>query len=673
MRVCGHTLREKPFVMSSRAAVTLTVVVIAIAAVLAFTFGLRKDGDVEGQSGATPGGALSNRGSAPSLESGPASAPEIGVSTRETTARRLIVRGSVLGPVADALGDLRVALSLTDASGPVSSSTTVSINGETARYEYRDSDRLLSALLRGNALRIALEESRQELRSITLAATEVLHIVEHAGSGDVVIERDLDFIPPVLVVGRTVDAGGHAIPDCSTALFLGDPSRWSNAAVKGITSTNGIFRLTLRAKGSGTLLINDPRFHLRSMVLQLPDSGTLDVGDVALEPGCELAGIVKYANPSPLFPLAGLAVTASPTFLNEEGFSSDGILVDNQILRRRGDVVTRERISTVLDEAGRFRFRGLRRGNYMITAGLSLTGPRAKELCGGGGGSLVADAPSSDLVLEWSPSIIAASVRESGGIAQNVRVNFYFDPSTPHFGATTNSHGTCYFFTGDDISRVVVNVNARGYRHAALEVVPQRGRVVEAPLNLIPIEKPASLVLDVVGHDGLPIAEVSYALIPSGSTDARELWVRRAATESEGRLEITGLENGTYELEVRSGQWMAPDDYNAPAHASVLLDPGKTVVRKFKLELGGQLEVRTLDADSTQELNARCALRSSQGELVVSSFHFVGGRRPIAAPVLPAGTYAIEAECEGHESTKFPVTIEAGKRTIARLPMRRSR
>lgn len=100
-----------------------------------------------------------------------------------------------------------------------------------------------------------------------------------------------------------------------------------------------------------------------------------------------------------------------------------------------------------------------------------------------------------------------------------------------------------------------------------------------------------------LGQSGQPLADVLVSFLEVSSDSALPIL---AKTDEQGRIQLRGLEAGTYQIQVKSG------DYRSPARRMVEILPGRTAVVTLILQ-----QLLQLEASSQETLDFKALFRNS--------------------------------------------------------------
>ena len=528
------------------------------------------------------------------------------------------------------------------------------------------------------------------------------------GAGAATVELRVRFLPGGTLEGRVLTAQGAPLPGdaAGTVQLARLKGSQPTPAGRGELGPGGHFTLPLDERG---------RYQVQA---QVPQLGSALLGDLELDPAAdpepvelrlagtgELAGVLVDPLGQPvghfpvgLFPEALLSADPGPA-------ERPPLKVTRywKIREVRGEGLRSGLLRT--DAAGRFHFRGLRGGGYL------LAGPAEHAWLGSpavGSGprqelrSELVSTGTLDLRLIVAHHRLAVRAVGAGGEALPAEPIFcaLADPGgrvVPHGEEPDrweDGAGGVQFHVRPGRAYVVgYAARDRALREEAVSI-PEAPYRTDVLLQLGPRLAPGRLLLLAVGRTGQPLPAGGWVRIRSLQTGferrvSEPSWTDLLGGEPSSDPVEYELAPGRYEVVVHDRRadshglrWPSRPPFGAPVTAEFEVHPGLETRLQLAVRTGGHLALR-LPAPEPPAGSAPAAgepapevsleLRPSGGgaplplELyVVRDLPPFGaprervplGARALSATLIPAGRWLLRATAPGHEPAELPVEIE---------------
>jgi protocatechuate 3,4-dioxygenase beta subunit len=504
------------------------------------------------------------------------------------------------------------------------------------------------------------------------------NIVVLAGAAEKV---DLPLTQGASISGRVVDEEGKPIANARGRLdaageggglraFVRQQRGGERAAFR--TGVDGTFKASRLSPGEGqSLTVTHPDYEARSVGgLSLPAGGARTGVSVVLARGLQLAGVVKDHEGNPV---AGADVTMNQarTFRGGRG----GMQVQMNLV---AGPESRERAVTGSD--GRFVFKGLAKGDYMLAArkpGFSeaiLDPAKVAE-----------DAEPVELVLSAGASISGMVVDTAGQPAEGyfvqIRPRSGGDSPMRGMGPGRGATGPDGFFSidglraGEAYDLLTISGEGAGPRREGVTapaegvelVVPSKGRI-------------SGRVVEAAS--GQPVSDFEIAYNPDRSARGGGMVVRIAGPggprRGAGQREQLHSEDGSFVLdEVPPGTWEVNVDakgYQAGRIGAIVVESGQTkdgVV--VKLSRGSGIRGRVVDAASGRPLpDVRITSETAGGQMRMPMLDLLNGGGGVPTDAdgifeidgLAQGRYMVAAEHPDFSDASQLVDVKEGLASV---------
>ncbi len=481
----------------------------------------------------------------------------------------------------------------------------------------------------------------------------------------VAIEFELHAAPGIR--GRVVDERFQPIEGAKVATLTRGAASADDwvADSEARTAADGTFALPVHTPGEGLLIVSAESRPMHQEVTFLPPHGVVDLGDVVLDPGVSLSGIVIWSRPPPYRVLVGPRVAGSMHVSG--GWEAMG-WVEGRLRRMwaQGDT----------DAEGRFRISGLEPGPHVLDFHSPLLGFPVAALPGLDR-SLEVVVPDQGIQFIVDTPAVFLRASSAGSPVARAGIELQSGESSWSVGGT-GLEGILVVLVPPETDFTAV-VTAEGYWAAeAAFTTPRRGEVidVEVPLRTRDVGKVAVTVADEASK---PIRRAALSFFREG-----ELVRKWSGSSSNGEFLVEDLPVGPYMLEIADEHRSLSSSLLVPAQIDVEVRAHETTRYLASLLLGGRITIRIVDSSGRPVSSASCQLRDSRGHRIDAVFlvtdptsgTFQNSREQVPSvaelptnvwPPLPEGEYTIALEAEGYEPREQRVTVVRGKVTDARV------
>jgi RNA polymerase sigma-70 factor (ECF subfamily) len=328
-------------------------------------------------------------------------------------------------------------------------------------------------------------------------------------------------------------------------------------------------------------------------------------------------------------------------------------------------------IDATADDAGRFRFVGLRSRPYRVRVSAPGFAPDRNEALAR---NVVPGGAEERFVL--SAGVIELRVTRDG--APLAGAELWISGQRGSTSLTADASGRARLF-GEPGVKYDVKLLVRGAAKAAAPsakltvVAPELGAARSEQFETNPAVSPAALVVKL--HGPTPPARAGVALFAEGVDFPNGPEVLRDVAFDGGVVRLDRLPPGRFRVVVRpGGRWDDAGAYFVEQSASVELRAGGETSAEFALEAAGRLSLGARTPDG-RFVAARCVLRTEAGEVV----HFLAPRREVgwsgefrdmlspsgAVVLLPAlrpGVYSVACTVDGAADVgEKRVVVRAGE------------
>lgn len=430
-------------------------------------------------------------------------------------------------------------------------------------------------------------------------------------------ERDdlrLELAPGAAVEGRVLDAAGSPLPDARVTQVVSQPG---TRGASDTTDADGRYRLGGLAPGSHSFAAEHPD-HVRS-VRDLEVTGTSHRLDFRLEAGLSVSGrVVGTAGE----PVDGALVWLRPA--GGRGFFS-------------------RRLSATTGEDGAFTVRGVEPGRYRLSA--RDDGAATAEL---EEPVEVVGSPVQGLVLRFEPG--AAVVGRVLG-AELDDLSRLVVMAAPLDGGGTPARGNVDYEGRFRVEGVTPGT------WMVMTLLGQGEPMATEQVEVEPGQSEVHVDLDVTGGYTLS-GQVLFGGEPYSGARVQVLGEAEmqggfARTDHEGRFRIAGLESGSYRLVVGLGALPHERRVEIDGDREITVDvPAAGVAGTVTAAGGGPVAGADVLLVPAEQDSVRMPLRPNRertGEL--GRFRF---------PAVPAGSYRVRAEKDGHAPAERPVEVTGG-------------
>ena len=507
---------------------------------------------------------------------------------------------------------------------------------------------------------------------------ERANIVVLAGTAEKV---DLPLTAGATLSGRVVDEDGRPIANARGRLapageggiraFMRQQRGGERGAFR--TGKDGAFKASRLPPGDGqSLTVSHPDYESRTLGgLSLPAGGARTGVSVVLARGLSLAGVVKDGEGNPVAG-ADVFMNQARTFRGGRG----GMAVQMNLV---GGPESRERATTGAD--GRFEFKGLAKGDYMLAARKQGFSEAILDPA-----KVAEDAEPVELVLAAGASISGLVVDSNGQPAEGYFVQIRprsggdspmrgLGPGGPGGRGATGADG---FFSidglhaGEAYDLLLMSPDGPGPRREGVTapaegvelVVPGKGRI-------------AGRVVEAAS--GQPVSDFEIAFNPDRSARGGGMVVRFAAGPGGGRRgpgqrEQLHSEDGSFVLdEISPGTWEVNVDakgYQAGRVGGVVVESGQTKDGVLvKLSRGSGIRGRALDATTGRPLpDVRVTAETAGGQMRMLALDLLNGGGGVPTDAdgvfeidgLSQGRYIVGAEHPDYSDASQMVEVKEG-------------
>ncbi|MBI3448973.1 MAG: carboxypeptidase regulatory-like domain-containing protein [Acidobacteria bacterium] len=402
-----------------------------------------------------------------------------------------------------------------------------------------------------------------------------------------------------------------------------------------VTSDDGTFRVHGVTAGVWSLDVESDGFAPKNVAgLKLVEGSGADVGDVTLEPGAVLSGIVTTTSGEPI-PFARGRVTKEFSLLGQFTAEIDGSFQTRSL--KAGEAVT---LTVDADGFGSVEKAGLTPPAEALTIAL----PAASRISG-----TVVDKETNQPIPDFSVSV-SRNRNMGGGMARMAQVM-----QGPE--AAFHDDGGAFTIDGVDPGKIMVSAKASGYRDsqvAELEV----GEGKDLTGVTLTLDHAAHVSGTIVDGRGRP---VSGATVDKKETSGGGFGMmirggagRGATSDGDGNFVLDGLSRERMTLSVTH------DDYES---STVDVDTSRDVENlKVSLSRGGSIAGTVLHQDDGSPVDRATVTATAAG-----SDRFSGARSVTAGPDgafaiegVSAGRYTLHAEAAGLTPADQEVIVDAG-------------
>jgi protocatechuate 3,4-dioxygenase beta subunit len=499
------------------------------------------------------------------------------------------------------------------------------------------------------------------------------NIVVLAGATEKV---DLPLVPGAAISGRVVDEDGKPIANARGRLTSGGEGglrafmRQQRGGERGAfrTGVDGTFKAARLTPGDGqSLTVSHAEFESRTIGgLSLPAGGTRSGVSVVLSRGLSLLGIVKDGDGNPVAD-AEVMLNQARNFRGGRG----GAMVQMNFI---GGPEGRPRATTGPD--GRFEFKGLTKGDYMLSARKQGFSEAILDPA-----KVVENGETVELTVSAGASISGLVVDSSGQPAEGyfvqVRSKAGGDSPMRGMGGGRGATGPDGFFSidglhpGEAYDLLVMGSDGPGPRREGVTAPAEGIELVVAGKGRI-----AGRVVDAA--NGQPVADFEVSFNPDRS--ARGGMVVRFAAgpggprRGAGQREQLHSEDGSFVLdEVSPGTWEVNVDakgYQAGRVGGVVVEAGQTKDGVLvKLSRGSGIRGRVLDAMSSRPIpDVRVTAETAGGQVRMPMLDLLNGGGGVPTDAdgqfeidgLSQGRYVVSAEHPDFSDASQLVEVKEG-------------
>ena len=309
----------------------------------------------------------------------------------------------------------------------------------------------------------------------------------------------------------------------------------------------------------------------------MPTSGTLSGLNVTVAPGASIAGIVDHSG---------------------TGASIDSVAVT---------AVSDQGISYVTTTAanGSYQFSGLPAGTYALTAGGGSFDYQTQS-----GLTLTSNqsATAVNFNLDDAATLDGVVVQMSNGTPVGQATVLLVDTTGANFSATTDATGA--FSIGNlHPGAYSITVTSDGFATGQANATLGAGSSTTVPDILLATG--ASVTVTVTDTTSAPVASADVQLMQNGSD------VTEGGTDSTGKVTLTGLAAGAYQLVVSAGDFLGTTD-------TVVTAAGQTLARSYQLQPAGEIKGKVTDGGGNPLANVPLFLLDQNGSQQIAT---TGARR----------------------------------------------
>lgn len=492
-------------------------------------------------------------------------------------------------------------------------------------------------------------------------------------------EARIELLPGAVIVGHVSGAESNEKTPLVIAYPLAGGEPETEHAHSTAPESDGSFRIVLREAGEQVVVALAPERRPACARVAASLGSTVDAGELALDEGARLAGVVvREGRPVG----AGAMVGASIQPLEDWHYPTGATWIRMEMLAWRDGRFEWASAFAEADDEGRFVLSGLAPLEYSLF--LSRPPTDLGTMLPGNGGALRVRAPDESVELACDGPLVRVRLvpPEPADLRGDLVVRC---PKFPDWREQANTWkpvelAELQFYAPADVE-LELTPEVQGFEADPTTLrTPKGPELVERTIALRPKAAPARLKIALSGelpaertrfHVRLedPKSEAEVAYYRPGDARMREVWLR------DGALDLGEVPSGRTRIRFYPS---TPSDQRSTLLLDGLLElelaPGEERVAEATLALGGNLHIVALDADG-EPCDALCEVTASDGRTVPVTFvAFFGegmstrGRTSVSAkgpaqiePNLAPGRYSLRFRLQGHRELVREVVVRAGE------------